>query len=48
MDMVVLDAIGEDYSMISVPVRKAPPKIGMIDDLCAGKKGTSKGRNDRE
>jgi len=44
--MVVLDAMGEDYSMISVPVEKTPPRIGMIDDLCAGR-STSNGRNDR-
>jgi hypothetical protein len=30
--MVVLDAISEDYLMISVPVEKAPLIIGIIEN----------------
>jgi hypothetical protein len=46
MDIVILDAMGEDYLMISVPVEKAPLKVEIIDDLCAGR-STFNCRNDR-
>jgi hypothetical protein len=36
MNIVIFDVMSEDYLIISVPVKKAPLKIRIIDDFYAG------------